>query len=71
MSHSTRAKRIEARRLAKIVSGKDSTKGNHPEPAKRWTSATIMRYAGQMGMLSVPRSRKVCGYRWATPSKYP
>jgi len=70
MAHSTRAKRIEARRLARILSGVDSTNGNHPPQAKRWTSATIMRYAGQPGMLGVRRSRKLCGYRHATPSKY-
>ena len=69
MSHRTRAARIEERRLAKIVSGADSTKGNHPPDGKMWTSGMIMRAAGNIGMLSVARSRKLCGYRWASPSK--
>lgn len=45
--------------------------GAKPEPAKRWTSISIMAVAGAPGMLSVRRSRRVCGYRWASPSKYP
>ena len=69
MSHRTRAARIEARRLAKIVSGADSAKGNHPPDGKMWTSGMIMRAAGNIGMLSVKMSRRICGYRWTTPSK--
>lgn len=45
--------------------------GNKPEPPRVWTSMQIMAVAGRKGFLSVRRSRKVCGYRWATPSKYP
>lgn len=44
-------------------------KGVKPEAARRWTSTDIMAVAGNAGMLSVRRSRKVCGYRWASPSK--
>jgi len=44
--------------------------GEKPEPARRWTSAMIMRAAGQVGMLSVRRARWVCWYRWGTPSRY-
>lgn len=44
--------------------------GVKPETALRWTSMTIMRAAGQIGMLGVERSRKLCGYRWGTPSRY-
>ena len=44
--------------------------GAKPEPARRYTSAVIMAHAGEIGMLSVSRSRRLCGYRWATPSKY-
>lgn len=44
--------------------------GVKPEPARRWTSAMIMRAAGQVGMLSVARARWICGYRWTTPSRY-
>lgn len=44
--------------------------GNKPDEPSRWTSMQIMAVAGRRGMLSVRRSRKVCGYRWATPSRY-
>jgi hypothetical protein len=44
--------------------------GEKPEPAPRWTSMTIMRVAGNMGMLDVKMSRRICGYRWTTPSRY-
>ena len=44
-------------------------RGVKPAPARRWTSAAIMAVAGHPGMLSVRRSRRVCGYRWASPSK--
>lgn len=70
MSHSTRARRIEERRLAKIVSGKDSMRGNEPPPAKRFHSREIMRQAGKFGMIGVRAARKICGFRHATPSKY-
>ncbi len=43
--------------------------GVKPEAARRWTSTAIMAVAGNPGMLSVARSRRVCGYRWSTPSK--
>jgi hypothetical protein len=43
--------------------------GVKPEAARRWTSIAIMAAAGEPGMLSVRRARKVCGYRWASPSK--
>lgn len=43
--------------------------GVKPEAARRFTSAAIMAAAGKPGMLSVRRARKVCGYRWAIPSK--
>lgn len=71
MSRRTRAKRIEERRLERIKPGDCNTTGNKPEPSRRWNSATIMRYAGKFGMVSVRTSRKLCGYRHLTPSKYP
>jgi hypothetical protein len=43
--------------------------GVKPQAARRWTSIAIMAVAGQQGMISVRRARKVCGYRWASPSK--
>ena len=45
--------------------------GVHGPRMPFWTSDAIMRAAGQPGMLSVRHSRRVCGYRWASPSKYP
>jgi hypothetical protein len=44
--------------------------GAKPEPAKRWTSVAIMAVAGNEGMLSVAKSRRVCGYRWTSQSRY-
>jgi len=44
-------------------------KGVKPETARVWESRTIMAYAGKPGMLSVRRSRLLCGYRHASPSK--
>jgi hypothetical protein len=44
--------------------------GVKPEAPRRWTSIQILAVAGQQGMLSVARSRKLCGYRWASASKY-
>jgi hypothetical protein len=69
MSHRTRAARIEERRLAKIKSGRDSLKGNHPPDGKMWTSGMIMRSAGHLGMVSVKVARRLCGYRWTSPSR--
>lgn len=46
-----------------------SRRGVKPAPAQVWTSRPIMGAAGLPGMLSVRRSRRVCGYHWASPSK--
>ena len=45
-------------------------RGNHPAPALRYASKTIMAYAGVRGFTDLRLSRKLAGYRHGTPSKY-
>lgn len=70
MSHSTRAKRIEERRVERIKPGVCSTRGTRPEQARRYRSIDIMLSAGQPGMIDLYTARKLCGYKHARPSKY-
>jgi hypothetical protein len=44
--------------------------GNRPDQGRRYSSKSIMAFAGQKGFTSLRQSRKLCGYRHGTPSKY-